>query len=728
MTVLVFSRVKMVTRRQLFDVLYEKNGLGRSSRTEYLFNYLVGHYKIENDNDAMLKLKSINSKFCSAVYSKLDQCARKTNRFLEKNKAWLSVQFVFGQTQEETDSDAEQQPGTSSGAAIRHARGRPALEFSASSERTRRRKAAKLSSTFESDELTSAVSKKLKDEGKEAAAKLVSEAILTTPTRASKMREAWQKSHKAKEIIPLTPDEALSVMIEAKDSKHSYLVHRRAAKEHFADIYPSYHKILEAKLRCYPRKEGQIVTEASAEVLLQDLLDHTVKRILKLQKPVLLSLSTDLLTNLKLLIKWGSDGSTGHSQYKQMYAEIGLGDGDLFLTSIVPLQLYAEQPGNDKIIVWQNPRPSSTRFCRPVRFQFKKETKELTIQETAYIETQISKLRPTTDMLGNEKIAVSHVCVMTMINGKVCNALTETPSSQTCYICNATPKDMNNIEKVLKRTVIQKNLKFGLSSLHAWIRFFECLLHISYRLELKVWQIRGSENKAFFENKKRTIQQSFRDRVGLLVDIPKSGGSGTTNDGNTARRFFANPSLSSEITGIDEEVITRFGVILRTLSCGYGIDVRAFEEYALETAKLYVAKYPWYYMPTSVHKILLHGAIIIKEAILPIGQLSEEAQESRNKDLKSFREKHTRKISRTTGNQDLLNRLLITSDPLISSLRQCPPRKYSNIPSTVISLLEPPSLESTEPESYRLTQPEERSSDISSYDEEDGDVSDISDF
>jgi hypothetical protein len=51
-------------------------------------------------------------------------------------------------------------------------------------------------------------------------------------------------------------------------------------------------------------------------------------------------------------------------------------------------------------------------------------------------------------------------------------------------------------------------------------------------------------------------------------------------------------------------------------------------------------------MPASVHKILIHGAIIITEAMLPIGQISEEAQESRNKDLKQFREFHARKMSR----------------------------------------------------------------------------------
>lgn len=37
-------------------------------------------------------------------------------------------------------------------------------------------------------------------------------------------------------------------------------------------------------------------------------------------------------------------------------------------------------------------------------------------------------------------------------------------------------------------------------------------------------------------------------------------------------------------------------------------------------------------MPPSVHKKLILGSLAIKYALLPIGQLSEEAQESSNKD------------------------------------------------------------------------------------------------
>ena len=74
-------------------------------------------------------------------------------------------------------------------------------------------------------------------------------------------------------------------------------------------------------------------------------------------------------------------------------------------------------------------------------------------------------------------------------------------------------------------------------------------------------------------------------------------------------------------------------------------------------------------MPSSVHKLLIHGAEIINKALLPIGQLSEEAQETKHKDLKKFRNTNTRKISRKATNEDLFNRLLLTSDPYISTIR-----------------------------------------------------------
>ena len=90
-----------------------------------------------------------------------------------------------------------------------------------------------------------------------------------------------------------------------------------------------------------------------------------------------------------------------------------------------------------------------------------------------------------------------------MVDGKVCNALTETTSTQKCYLCGATSKDFNNIEAMIQRPVHVDNLKLGLSILHGWIRFFECLLHVAYKMRLQKWQARtDSEKRTVAETKK----------------------------------------------------------------------------------------------------------------------------------------------------------------------------------------------------------------------------------
>ena len=74
----------------------------------------------------------------------------------------------------------------------------------------------------------------------------------------------------------------------------------------------------------------------------------------------------------------------------------------------------------------------------------------------------------------------SHMTVM--IDGKVCSAIIETSSK-------ANPIEMNGIDVCQKRPINTDSLAFGLSTLHAWIRFFGYCLHISFRLTLKKWRI-----------------------------------------------------------------------------------------------------------------------------------------------------------------------------------------------------------------------------------------------
>lgn len=60
-----------------------------------------------------------------------------------------------------------------------------------------------------------------------------------------------------------------------------------------------------------------------------------------------------------------------------------------------------------------------------------------------------------------------------------------------------------------------------------------------------------------------------------------------------------------EITGLDKILIERCATILQVLNSGYKVNSVKFGEFAMETAKQIVQAYPWFYLPASVHKVLI---------------------------------------------------------------------------------------------------------------------------
>lgn len=618
--------------------------------------------------------------YCSDLKKKYVSCSRSSTQLYSRLPAWLNTELDFSEGRSQQPTPDDPIAGSS--------RGRPPRGFEEISERSKTRRVRHLVQQHSAKELSFATRMSLRSAGKRHAAAVVKEATETTPTRAAKMRKALRTSL-SKRIETFSPEEALALIIDLKLSTHQYKLLRQRTKMKGINLYPAYDTIINAKNDCYPSRASITVTETSAEIRLQDLLDCTVVRLCQVQGEVLMLYMNDIsLADIECIYKWGIDGSSGQSRYKQRFKDTAQDPSDaaLLLTSIVPLQIYGlRKSTNEKVIIWQNRRASSTRYCRPIHIQFKKETPESTKEEVQHIEQQVRALQPTRVTAGDVEFYVKHKLIMTMVDGKVCNALTDT-AAQVCYICGASPKQMNTLSQRQSRISDVTTYTFGLSPLHAHIRFFECLLHIAYRLEIKKWQVKNKADKEKFQLRKSQIIDRFRKEMGLLVDQPKPGG-GTTNDGNTARRFFRNPQLSASITGIKEDLIRRFAVILTVLASGHDIKVQEFEEYAMATAQLYVEEYKWFYMPATVHKILLHGAEVVQHSCLPIGQLSEEAQEARNKDYKFYREHHTRKSSRTATNEDLLHLLLISSDPVISDKRPPPLKKSGVFMPEVLSLI-----------------------------------------
>ena len=194
------------------------------------------------------------------------------------------------------------------------------------------------------------------------------------------------------------------------------------------------------------------------------------------------------------------------------------------------------------------------------------------------------------------------------------------------------------------------------------------------------------DDKILKQKRKKMIQKSLKSKLSITVDVVKQG-YGTTNTGNVARCFFSHPQIVAEVTGLEENLITRFRNILQALASGCEIDCIKFKEYCMETTELYIQFYPWYNMSPTVHKVLIHGDEIIKALGIPIGSLSEEAQEATNKVFRNARENNSRMCSRKASNEDIMHHLLISSDPLISNIRIKRDKKTTELSEEAKSLL-----------------------------------------
>lgn len=207
---------------------------------------------------------------------KYNKSQRKHNRFLEENAVWLdsSIAFVPPPTK----------------------RGRKQSSFEESSNKTKAKKTKWIRDSTPVSVLTHAQQMSLRADGKVQASKILKEITTTTPTRASKYRKSFKKNT----IKQLSPEEALSVIIEAKLSKHSYNVIRRVAPERF----PSYKIILDAKQKSYPNRDNIKISETSAQVTLQGLLNNTIERIIKIPTCAE-KIVNENISKLTLFSKWG---------------------------------------------------------------------------------------------------------------------------------------------------------------------------------------------------------------------------------------------------------------------------------------------------------------------------------------------------------------------------------------------------------------------------------------
>ncbi|GBO26462.1 hypothetical protein AVEN_127211-1 [Araneus ventricosus] len=86
---------------------------------------------------------------------------------------------------------------------------------------------------------------------------------------------------------------------------------------------------------------------------------------------------------------------------------------------MVTIEIYSVNDKKIKKIVWQSPPPSSTRYCRPIKFMSAKETLNVIKTEVKRIKEQVVSLLPTKISINDMEVSVKPTLIFCMIDGKI---------------------------------------------------------------------------------------------------------------------------------------------------------------------------------------------------------------------------------------------------------------------------------------------------------------------
>jgi len=212
-------------------------------------------------------LRSLISRFGARIRRLFEQSSRKREVFLDRNSDWLddeAFEFCVERMEEQPDGSRTGRPEksfTESGAKSKRKTVVPLLEL----DPERLMLAARLSLHGSGDRLKSRTIKE------------ISKRPSSSLSIASSSKRVFCSDARAS-----TPEQTLSLFIDCKWTKQSYLKLRKHSQELDHRIFPSYYKLQEAKRACWVGQENFLVTETRAEKRAprsrQDLVHHYSSR------------------------------------------------------------------------------------------------------------------------------------------------------------------------------------------------------------------------------------------------------------------------------------------------------------------------------------------------------------------------------------------------------------------------------------------------------------------
>lgn len=161
------------------------------------------------------------------------------------------------------------------------------------------------------------------------------------------------------------------------------------------------------------------------------------------------------------------------------------------------------------------------------------------------------------------------------------------------------------------------------------------------------------------------------------LDLDRCAGScdktGTSTTGEQGRGFFSEEIIKTLENIIPEKyreqlmcLHLQLSVILRVISYTGQIDVDAFQKLCLDFSYNVIQNFSFAWFNHTLHATVHHAPeLIIRNDGYSLGSLSEEGLEANNKDIRNYLLTHCRKTSPIHKLNDVMNRLLERSHPLI---------------------------------------------------------------
>lgn len=255
-------------RRDLCDQII------RGKSTSDLKQYLLDNFQL-SEADVNTVIASIQKNLTSSCNQKWTKAQRKPDRFENLYSEWLNGEFKVPLNPCSTSTSDNAGLNTSGEC------GRPIKPYDECSENTKKRKNMELVQEYGMGRVRNAYVQGLRSMGENDEASIVT--IIRNKEKEEK-KVILQNILNPDHALYFTKEEALSMCIETDLNKAQYAyLRKRLVDKNLSSVLPSYQILSEAKKACYPPASSITVTNISAKINLQDLLDHTVSRILKIK-------------------------------------------------------------------------------------------------------------------------------------------------------------------------------------------------------------------------------------------------------------------------------------------------------------------------------------------------------------------------------------------------------------------------------------------------------------